>query len=627
MLPSRMLHPAFAALRTLPKAPPLVRFPNVPLPDHPAELVWRPGEVDKHEFGDEPDLEGARSRLREAIALGEVPMGLLRALPREDVAAAWRAVPPSAWRDPRALHSGRILAAVGVEALPTLLAMQGGGNIHAFEFGAVLSPDMALVAARHHGGHALNGWGAWLLEHRSRVVPWLARFALGGEGRQRSDARRAFALLIRETDASIEREALLALGATCEQVDRVLWPDADLSEYHRGLVAHAPPRAWRLAPVSLRDGTTATPATLAFLLGVLAKGYPRNHPILAPVHAVGSADALDQLLDGAWEEWKRHRVKAHDWLVEARVRRRGSGAALELVALLPAWAAEPDMARVAKTAAGLVGRYADADAIAPLAELVARPRRNAHALQAAFDQLRARIGDGVEESLDRAVPTGGHSREVALDSAEMQRVFIVQRMRLEAAMVTERAYPPSHFRAHIAGHPLLRRLVAGHVWRQGERTFRVAEDGTFADAHGLPLALGEAPVQLAHPIDLEPDLRAHWARIFSTHAIEPVFSQLDRDTHDAPPVDGWQIRVGALLGATRLGWVKVFDENWIEALERTVGGIKATVWLSPRIFRYDIVREELRTVGPPVFVPAPTRVIRSEILRELYQLERAAAAP
>ncbi len=111
------------------------------------------------------------------------------------------------------------------------------------------------------------------------------------------------------------------------------------------------------------------------------------------------------------------------------------------------------------------------------------------------------------------------------------------RMRsLEDAMRTARRIPASHFLAGWANHPLGKHHARGMVWavERGDRgealvTFRVAEDGTFADVHDEPLSLAETDVvRVPHPAELPKDVTDAWLRTFSDYGLIQPVPQLGR---------------------------------------------------------------------------------------------------
>ena len=140
--------------------------------------------------------------------------------------------------------------------------------------------------------------------------------------------------------------------------------------------------------------------------------------------------------------------------------------------------------------------------------------------------------------------------------------------RLETALADQRSWTAAEFTDLLAGHPLLRHVVRRLVWvaeidgaREG---FRVAEDGTFADAEDEAYALADsALVRLAHPLTWAEGL-SRWGEIFSDYEILQPFEQLGREVYALTPeelegaqfgrFEGVTLPVGKLLGLTKAGW-------------------------------------------------------------------------
>ncbi len=128
--------------------------------------------------------------------------------------------------------------------------------------------------------------------------------------------------------------------------------------------------------------------------------------------------------------------------------------------------------------------------------------------------------------------------------ADLEAVADRERRRLERAMATGRAWSVAEFRARVVGHPLRVHLARRLVWSAAgvgpggagttdaaARLFRVAEDGSLADAHDARYDAPEAAqVCVAHPAELAPDALAAWAQIFADYEILQPFEQLGRAT-------------------------------------------------------------------------------------------------
>jgi predicted DNA-binding WGR domain protein len=111
----------------------------------------------------------------------------------------------------------------------------------------------------------------------------------------------------------------------------------------------------------------------------------------------------------------------------------------------------------------------------------------------------------------------------------------VQAFRLEQSMVVGRRWTPEEFQTLLVRHPLMVNLVRRLLWggydARGKlgRTFRVTEEGEYADAEDRPCALdGLASVGVVHPLHLSDEERAKWGQVFGDYEIIAPFPQLGR---------------------------------------------------------------------------------------------------
>ncbi|MBL0192836.1 MAG: DUF4132 domain-containing protein [Myxococcales bacterium] len=124
--------------------------------------------------------------------------------------------------------------------------------------------------------------------------------------------------------------------------------------------------------------------------------------------------------------------------------------------------------------------------------------------------------------------------------ADLEAVADRERRRMERAMVSGREWGLEAFRTLLVAHPLVGSLARRLVWSargpSGDRTFRVAEDGSLADARDASLELpAGATVRVAHPVELPGDERAAWAGLFADYAILQPFEQLGRAVASPTP--------------------------------------------------------------------------------------------
>ena len=143
--------------------------------------------------------------------------------------------------------------------------------------------------------------------------------------------------------------------------------------------------------------------------------------------------------------------------------------------------------------------------------------------------------------------------------------------RLELAMCGRRRWTVDVFRPFLVEHPLMRHLVQRIVWgtydAEGKLTslFRVAEDGSYADASDEVFALPEgASIGVAHTLEMQRDDEAKFAQSFADYELLQPFKQFGRETFALTPEEaalpslsrwtGTKIPTGKVLGLEARGW-------------------------------------------------------------------------
>ena len=109
--------------------------------------------------------------------------------------------------------------------------------------------------------------------------------------------------------------------------------------------------------------------------------------------------------------------------------------------------------------------------------------------------------------------------------------------RLELAMCAERRWTREEFTTFILGHPLVVHLARRLVWGAYEgakpkHTFRVAEDGTFADPADAAVTLkDDLQVGIVHRLELPEALLGTWGSVFADYEILQPFDKLGREVY------------------------------------------------------------------------------------------------
>jgi hypothetical protein len=146
----------------------------------------------------------------------------------------------------------------------------------------------------------------------------------------------------------------------------------------------------------------------------------------------------------------------------------------------------------------------------------------------------------------------------------------VQAFRLEQAMVVGRRWAPDEFRTLLVRHPLMVNLVRRLLWGGYDgrgrlaRTFRVTEEGEYADAEDRPRTLdGLASVGVVHPLYLSEEERSKWGQVFGDYEVIAPFPQLGR------PVFGLEADEGRGTEITRFAGKKIPGVSVAGYLERS----------------------------------------------------------
>ena len=174
---------------------------------------------------------------------------------------------------------------------------------------------------------------------------------------------------------------------------------------------------------------------------------------------------------------------------------------------------------------------------------------------------------GVKDDEEKAPAAAAAFKQLKKDVRTLAKLQI---QRLESAMVTGRRWPGADFEAYVATHPLLGHLVRRLIWGaydddgQLVGSFRVAEDGSYADAEDEEMALPDGSIGVLHPIDADADSLAAWGEVLSDYELLQPFVQLGRPVHRLTKEhrvsklyaldDTRRVPVGRLLGLFSRGW-------------------------------------------------------------------------
>jgi predicted DNA-binding WGR domain protein len=156
---------------------------------------------------------------------------------------------------------------------------------------------------------------------------------------------------------------------------------------------------------------------------------------------------------------------------------------------------------------------------------------------------------------------------------DVRALASIQLLRLELAMANARRWSAEEFRSFFVEHPLLthvvRRLVWGVYGPDGnlQRSFRVAEDRTYADAADDACELpSRAVLGIAHRLHLTDADVSAWSKVLSEYELVQPFEQLVRSIHRLSPderegtnlqrFDKRVVETRKMLGLLSRGWRK-----------------------------------------------------------------------
>jgi hypothetical protein len=215
---------------------------------------------------------------------------------------------------------------------------------------------------------------------------------------------------------------------------------------------------------------------------------------------------------------------------------------------------------------------------------------------------------------------------------------------LERAMMSGRSWTRPLFASRFLAHPILQQVARRLVWalhegRSPPRSFRIAEDLSFADEHDASLVIEEgARVRVLHPVEVPPAVRARWRAIFDDYRIVQPFPQIDREVFavddaiagetEIAALAGMRTSRGLLLGLARRGWTGRTVDGLIAEWERVlpIGGATIRFTVTPGILfgdRSDDAEQTVSEVRCSATLGSLPPVDFSEAMRTLEALRRS----
>ncbi|MDI2129627.1 DUF4132 domain-containing protein [Yinghuangia seranimata] len=561
---------------------------------------------------------------------------------------------------------------------------------------------------------------AWLKRHGADAARLLVPDAVGRPGTPRRAAERALRLLaalhgeetVRSAAAEYGPEASEAIGDLFSSDPLV----AALPDTVPALPDWADPAA--LPQIRLRDGSGMLPdeatAHVMTMLAISPPGMP--YPCLYPVKEACTPDSLADFGWQLFEAWRLAGMPSKEaWPLPALGVLGDDETVRRLDPVVRAWPGEGGHAR-AVDGLGVLAAIGSDVALMHLHRIGQRVKFKAlkESAQAMISEVARGLGLSDEQLADRLVPdfgldasggtvvdygtrtftvrfdeqlkpyvldedgkrrkdlpAPGARDDAELAPAERKRYAALKKdvrtaaadtlLRLEGAMVSQRAWSVREFETLLVQHPLVTHVAKRLVWiaETDDATvgFRVAEDNTYADHVDDPVELAEgATVRVAHPLHLGDQLGS-WSELFADYDILQPFPQLGRpsyalaadeaDGHELKRFAGFTVPTGKVMSLERRGWERGAPQDagaqlWIS---RYLGaGRSITIALDPGIsigYVDGIPEQTLRHVSATTnpgdyrirYRPTDTTtvalrdldpVLLSEVLRDLEELTAGA---
>lgn len=507
---------------------------------------------------------------------------------------------------------------------PSLLAWEGGPEAMrtaSVVVSPAIAPAMALVLTdrkqyRHHAR-------AWLLRHPRVAALGLVPDAVGPLGQARKSAEAALVLIAASGERDTVERVASGYGAHVRAgIDALLARDPRRVER---AIPKRPPILKRedLPPIRLRDRDEILgPDAIESVLDMLSLSLPEEpYAGLRELADSLEADSLGAFALELLEQWVLGDAPGRsEWMGFSVIHLPSP----EGLARLASFAREQSTKNQAKCERACVGLAAIGTDVAlnQLSRIAATTRFQKLGARAAelLAETASSRGLGVDELEDRTVP-----ELEGVDAKERARVLSQIARRLERMLVTGRTLALATFESFFVSHPVVGPLARTLLWESedGAIRFRIAEDGSYADAFdGVVRLPASARVRLAHPART-PALPAAWAQRFADYEIVQAIEQLGRRVYTLREDDAahttLDVARGALASAKKLmgllesrGWRRN-SAGAPTAFLRDLGEVRATLPIAPGFEIQDLTHAGPQTLGAITF----TRARRTLTLGEL----------
>ena len=447
------------------------------------------------------------------------------------------------------------------------------------------SPRAGLAAARVMARR--RAWRArarqWLLDHAEPSAIAFVPAAFGRETRARRIAERALRFI-----ASQRPEVVRAVAAKMGETARVAVEDLVFGDPLARLDVRGKAPRWlrveALPVLRTKDGKPLPRDASSIVLDVLrSRGIDIPFAGITELRATLDARSLADFAWALFTAWNLHgRRRVHDWMPLALGAFGDDETLARLAPYTRDWAQSDPRACV--TLVDILVAIGTPAAMLELSsiQVAARAPTLVEAVnEAVGPKSEARTELGLDARGEARLDLGGRSVRIVLDESlvpmialpDGRRVAQVPRAsktddpakvaaaiakfnrlrresktiarlalrRLERAMLGSRRITVTELETRWIRDPLVGQAARRLVWGLYENgvlasTFRIVEDGTYADADDMPLLLdGAARTGVVHPLDLDDTTLARWGTLFADYELLQPFEQLGRTVFRGTP--------------------------------------------------------------------------------------------
>jgi hypothetical protein len=189
-----------------------------------------------------------------------------------------------------------------------------------------------------------------------------------------------------------------------------------------------------------------------------------------------------------------------------------------------------------------------------------------------------------------AIPAASYAAENARWQAVKALILDLRALLLiilEQAMVDERRWQPTEFRARFLENPLQRQLAQTLIWgvyneqKQLVQSFRIAEDYTFAtiDDHALP-TLPAGTLGIVYPLHLSSADRTAWSELLHDYKFVQPFPQIGRGIYTIDPAE-----ISHATGQLKYRVGTRLEPRWSELKRLGLHPLSGWRWQIPRFTR------------------------------------------